>query len=112
MDIYIPVKSVNPPTETRPFYFKPALLIATPGEIDLVAKTVVVAYRLTENTPLDTTKYLMRNWADAGTVLLPLNLMSQAVNEQGALYVPVLNIILAGFSLEVDTADTSAQYAF
>ena len=95
-DLKIPVKT------TKDFVFNPTLLIITPAETNLQTGDVKVTYDLREETPLDATKYELRNWVDSGIVTLPLAVIAQAMSE-GNLNIPLVNQILAAFNLEVDT---------
>lgn len=94
---------------TKEFKFIPNMLVIKLKQPDIYNKEALAEYELFDSK-LDNTGHVSRDWKDTGTVTIPLSAL-QSASSGGALNIPVINAILAGFNLEVDLEAIAAQQA-
>lgn len=86
---------------TFPFEFNPNKLMIKVISTDIVSKTAQVSYELIEEG-LATQGRISRQWIDKGIVEVPLDIITNAYNQDGTPNITVINGILANFNLTLD----------
>ena len=89
---------------SNPVEWVPNTLIVNVGQTDLDNGICYTNFELFNDEPLNTAKYVSRNWKDSGVVSIPLNVVAGIKNPDGSLDTTAINNVLAVFGLEIDNS--------
>lgn len=87
---------------TNPVQWVPNTLIVNVSSTDIENSLCTTNFELYKDEPLNTDKYISRNWKDTGSVSIPLSTIAAIRNLDGSLNSEAINFVLAGFGLEID----------